>query len=62
MKNKKHFLNFLINILRREVNTLNNKIAKSVEYTNKQKGTGNNIYINPVTKYDQLIESKILNY
>ena len=60
MKNKKHFLNFLINILRREINTLNNKIGKSVEYTNKKKGTGNNIYINPVTKYDQLIELKIL--
>ena len=55
MKNKKHLLNFLINILRKEVNTLNNKIAKSVEYTNKNKGTGNNIYINPVTKYDRLI-------
>lgn len=60
MKNKKHFLNFLINILRREVNILNNKVSKSVEYTNKKKGTGNNIYINPVTKYDRLIESKIL--
>jgi len=60
MKNKKYFINFLTNILRKEVNKLNNKITKSVKYTNKKKGTGNNIFINPVTKFDKIIELKIL--
>ena len=60
MENKKYFLNFLINILRKEINKLNNKISKSIKYTNKKKGTGNNIYINPVTKFDRIIEKKII--
>lgn len=60
MKNKKYFLNFLINIIRKEVNKLNYKISKFVKYTDKKKGTGNNIFINPVTKFDKIIELKIV--